>query len=125
VKEWEKDWDNKDDAIYDGPDEEQIAAAAKRKAMREYMEWSAQLEDEMIAEMGQEAYEASQHWINNPLIKPVSKVAMFEEWEERIREEQNERIIKLVERFSFDEELGFSFEQAKEDLLTLIKGENK
>jgi len=34
-----------------------------------------------------------------------------------------ERIIKLVERFGFNEELGFSFEQAKEDLLTLIKGE--
>lgn len=94
---WKKDWDNPDDAVYDGPDEEQIAAAKKRKAMREYMEWSAQLEDEMIAEMGQEAYDASQHWINNPLIKPVSKVAMFEEWEERIRKEQNERIIKLLE----------------------------
>lgn len=34
-----------------------------------------------------------------------------------------ERIIKLVERFGFNEELGFSFEQAKQDLLTLIKGE--
>lgn len=36
---------------------------------------------------------------------------------------EQQRIIKLVERFGFDEELGFSFEQAKEDLLTLIKGE--
>jgi hypothetical protein len=36
---------------------------------------------------------------------------------------KEDRIIKLVERFGFDDELGFSFEQAKEDLLTLIKGE--
>jgi hypothetical protein len=97
MSDWGKDWDNPDDAVYDGPDEEQLAAAAKRKAMREYMEWSAQLEDELIAEMGQEAYDASQHWINNPLIKPVSKVAMFEEWEARIRREQDDRTIKLFE----------------------------
>lgn len=40
------------------------------------------------------------------------------------RNYEQERIIKLVERFGFDEELGFTFEQAKEDLITLIKGEN-
>lgn len=116
MKEWEKDWDNSDDAVYDGPDEEQIAAAKKRKAMREYMEWSAQLEDEMIAEMGQEAYDASQHWINNPLIKPVSKVAMFEEWEERIRKEQNERVIKLLEEQDW-------LPSIKTHIIELIEGE--
>lgn len=65
--------------------------------MYDYLKMSQELEDELIAEMGQEAYDASQHWINNPLIKPVSKMAMFEEWEGRIRKEQNERIIKLLE----------------------------
>lgn len=90
------DWDSAEDAVYDGPDAEQQAAHAKRKAMREYMELSQQIEDELIAEMGQEEYKASQHWINNPLIKPRSKVAMFEEWEARIRKEENERTIKLL-----------------------------
>jgi hypothetical protein len=124
---WEKDWDNPDDAVYDGPDEEQIAAAKKRKAMREYMEWSAQLQDELIAEMGQEAYDASQHWINNPLIKPVSKVAMFEEWEARIRREQNERIIKLLEeqRRELMEQGGITEAIIMGSAIELIKGETK
>jgi hypothetical protein len=50
-----------------------------REAFDRYMKLSQEIEDELIAEMGQEAYDASQHWINNPLIKPVSKVHMFEE----------------------------------------------
>lgn len=68
-----------------------------RESMDRYMKLSQGIEDELIAEMGQEEYDASQHWINNPLIKPRSKVAMFEKWEERIRKEQNERIIKLLD----------------------------
>lgn len=92
------DWDSAEDAVYDGPDAEQQAAHAKRKAMREYMELSQRIEDELVAEMGQEEYDASQHWINNPLIKPRSKVAMFEEWEARIRKEENEHIIELLEQ---------------------------
>jgi len=93
---WEKDWDNPDDAVYDAP-RFKADKGSREKAMQRYLELSQQLEDELIAEMGQEAYEASQHWINNPLIKPVSKVAMFEEWEERIRKEQNGRIIELLD----------------------------
>ena len=94
---WEKDWDNPDDAVYDIPDEEQLAAAAKRKAMREYMDWSHEIEDAIIKSIGQEEYDAREHWINNPLIKPRNKVHLFEQWEERIRKEQNERIIKLLD----------------------------
>jgi hypothetical protein len=94
---WEEDWDNLDDAVYDGPDEEQLAAAAKRKAMLEYMDWSLEVEDAIIKSIGQAEYYASEHWINNPLIKPQSKVHLFEQWEERIRKEQNERTIKLFE----------------------------
>lgn len=94
---WGKDWNNPDDAVYDIPDEEQLAAAAKRKAMLEYMDWSLEVEDAIIKSIGQAEYYASEHWINNPLIKPQSKVHLFEQWEERIREEQNERIIKLFE----------------------------
>lgn len=93
---WGKDWGNPDDAVYDGP-RFKANKESREKAMQRYLEISQQLEDELIAEMGQEAYDASQHWINNPLIKPVSKVAMFEEWEARIRKEQDERIIKLFE----------------------------
>ena len=90
------DWESAEDAAYDGPDAEQQAAYAKRKAMREYMELSQQIEDELIAEMGQEEYEASQHWINNPLIKPRSKVSLFEQWEARIRKEEIERIAESI-----------------------------
>ena len=50
-----------------------------REEFERYMKLSQELQDELIAEMGQEAYDASQHWINNPLIKPISKVDMFEE----------------------------------------------
>ncbi len=45
---------------------------------RKYMEASDALEAEMIAEMGQERYDASQHWMNNPLISPISKVDAYE-----------------------------------------------
>lgn len=91
------DWDSAEDAVYDGPDAEQQAAYAKRKAMREYMDWSQEIEDAIIKSIGQEEYDAREHWINNPLIKPRSKVHLFEQWEARIRKEENEHIIKLLE----------------------------
>lgn len=90
------DWESAEDSVYDTPgfkaDKE-----SRRKAMQKYLELSQQLEDELVTEMGQEEYDASQHWINNPLIKPRSKVAMFEEWEARIRKEENDHIVKLLE----------------------------
>lgn len=45
--------------------------------MKEYLDASTELEREEIAEIGQEAYDASQHWVNNPLIKPISKLGML------------------------------------------------
>jgi hypothetical protein len=132
---WEKDWDNSNDAIYDIPDEEQLAAAAKRKAMREYMDWSMEVEDAIIKSIGQEEYDAREHWINNPLIKPQSKVHLFEEWEQRIRKEQNERIIKLLDEHKQTTKsvggflgvcsCGKSIDDYSEHLIALIKGENK
>jgi hypothetical protein len=97
---WKKDWNNPDDAVYDGPDEDQLAAAAKRKAMREYMDWSMEVEDAIIKSIGQEEYDAREHWINNPLIRPQTKVHLFEQWEERIRKEQDNRTVELLEGLS-------------------------
>jgi hypothetical protein len=131
---WEKDWNNPEDAVYDGPDGEQLAAAAKRKAMREYMDWSMEIEDAIIKSIGQEEYDAREHWINNPLIKPQSKVYLFEQWEERIRKEQNERIIKLIEGFTcgkhpipeFCKWAGIDDQcNTAQELIELIKGETK
>jgi hypothetical protein len=121
---WEKDWDNSDDAIYDGLDDEQIATAAKRKAMREYMDWSMEVEDAIIKSIGQEEYDAREHWINNPLIKPQSKVHLFEEWEQRIRKEQIERVIKLIEEFIENSDLPEVADRL-EWLKDSIKGETK
>jgi hypothetical protein len=132
---WEEDWDNSDDAVYDTPDEEQLAAAAKRKAMREYMDWSMQIEDAIIKSIGQEEYDAREHWINNPLIKPQNKVYLFEQWEKRVRTEQNERTIKLlgehkqiaksVSGFLGVCSCGEAIDDYSEHLIALIKGENK
>lgn len=117
------DWDSAEDAVYDGPDAEQQAAYAKRKAMREYMELSQRIEDELVAEMGQEEYDASQHWINNSLIKPRSKVAMFKEWEARIRKEENEHSIKLLDEFIENCDLPEVVDRLEWFKDALIKGE--
>ena len=128
------DWESAEDAAYDGPDAEEQAAWARRKAMRRYMEISQQLENELIAEMGQEEYEASQHWINNPLIKPRSKVAKFEEWEEYIRKEEVERIAESIKADRMESKEiddlfdGIVFQtlsrsEFKEALIKFIKGE--
>ena len=91
---WEEDWDNPDDAVYDGPDEEQLAAKKRREAFIEMR----RIDEEIYNSYeDKELYWALEHWINNPLIKPKSKVYLFEQWEERIRKEENDRIIKLFE----------------------------
>lgn len=90
------DWESAEDSVYDAP-RFKADKESRQKAMQKYLELSQRLEDELVAEMGQEEYDASQHWINNPLIKPRSKVAMFEDWEERVRKGETERIIKLLE----------------------------
>lgn len=90
------DWESAEDSVYDAP-RFKADKESRQKAMQNYLELSQQLEDALVAEMGQEEYDASQHWINNPLIKPRSKVAMFEEWEERIRKEIVDEIIEMLE----------------------------
>jgi hypothetical protein len=91
---WEEDWDNSDDAVYDGPDEEQLKAKKRREAFNELRKIDEEIYNSYE---DKELYWANEHWINNPLIKPKSKVYLFEQWEERIRKEQNERIIKLLD----------------------------
>jgi GTPase Era involved in 16S rRNA processing len=125
------DWESAEDAVYDTPgfkaDKE-----SRQKAMQRYLELSQQLEDELVAEMGQEEYDASQHWINNPLIKPRSKVAMFEKWEARIRKEVVDEIVELLENPStmsnwwsqVDKNLGL-YGNLKNYVIALIKGEKK
>lgn len=127
------DWESAEDSVYDAP-RFKADKESRQKAMQKYLELSQQLEDNLVAEMGQEEYDASQHWINNPLIKPRSKVAMFEDWEERIREEKNEHVIKLLEEHVWQLDIAPSgkWEQRcrcgfygvfNDHLIALIKGE--
>ena len=54
------------------------------------------LGEEMRA-VNPELFDANEHWINNPLIKPISKVAMFEDWEKRVISEEREALISELE----------------------------
>lgn len=54
------------------------------EALRKLEEETAR---EIIAEIGIEAYEAQDHWINNPLIKPLNKVHILNEWMARAWDE--------------------------------------
>ena len=90
------DWESAEDSAYDSFGFK-LDIESRLKAMQKYLEVSQEIEDELVAEMGQEEYDASQHWINNPLISPRSKVSMLEEWGARIRKEENEHTIKLLE----------------------------
>jgi hypothetical protein len=95
--------------------------SVNQEAFDAYMKISQEIEDSLIAEMGQEAYDASQHWVNNPLISPISKVHNFEEHEKWVRKDQTERIIKLLEDENNDE-MSIDYQSY---LIALIKGENK
>ena len=94
--------------------------SVNQEAFDAYMKMSQEIEDSLIAEMGQEAYDASQHWVNNPLISPISKVHNFEEHEKWVRKDQTERIIKLLDELDDEEWMGIN-----QDFIALIKGENK
>ena len=125
------DWDSLDDAVYDAP-KFQGDKESRRKAMQEYLEVSRQAAEELIAEIGQAEFDAREHWINNPLIKPLSKVAMFEEWEARVRKEVVDEIVELLEDPSTmsnwwampDRSLGL-YGNLKNYVIALIKGEQK
>lgn len=60
----------------------------RRKALDELVRLT-----EEIRSQDPELFDANEHWINNPLIKPVSKVAMFEDWEAVVRKEEREAVI--------------------------------
>ncbi len=68
------------------------------EAFEEYMKLSREIEDELIAEMGKEAYDASKHWVNNPLISEISKVALFDEAIKRAKAEAWEEGFDAGER---------------------------
>ena len=46
-----------------------------------------------------ETFDVNEHWVNNPLISPKSKVYQFEEWEKRIRKEERERVSKVAQNW--------------------------
>jgi hypothetical protein len=127
---WEEDWDNSDDAVYDAPDEEQLEAKKRREAFNELRKIDEEIYNSYE---DKELYWANEHWINNPLIKPKSKVYLFEQLEERIRKEQNERIIKLLDEHKQTTKsvsgflgvcsCGESIDDYLEHLIALIKGE--
>lgn len=120
---WNKDWDNSDDAVYDGPDEEQLEAKKRREAFNELRKIDEEIYNSYE---DKELYWAHEHWINNPLIKPKSKVHLFEQWEERIRKEQNEHIVELLEEIIIKGgNHGWSISTIIGILNEEIKGENK
>ncbi len=100
--------------------------AVNQEAFDAYMKMSQEIEDSLIAEMGQEAYDASQHWVNNPLISPISKVHNFEEHEKWVRKDQTERIVKLLERL-WEKTQGTDIPAVVilPNAIELIKGEQK
>lgn len=63
-----------------------------------YLKASHELEEHLRDSYGDELFEAKQHWVNNPLIKPLSKVAMFDKAIERAKKETEERIIALLDQ---------------------------
>ena len=79
---------------------------ADRERRQRLLREMNQLEDEIRAQ-NPELYDANQHWINNPLIKPQSKVSMFEEWEARVRKEERQKVIaELTEELLAIQEVG-------------------
>ena len=107
------------------------------EAYEEYMKLSNELQSELIASEGQELFDANEHWVNNPLITPINKVALFEEAIARAEKKTEERIIALLEKhmclylYGYTECGGDSStcvgkeEMHNRKLLELIRGENK
>ena len=44
-----------------------------------------------------ELFDANEHWVNNPLITPINKLAMFNEAIARAKEEERKRAVILLE----------------------------
>ena len=70
---------------------------ADRERRKIALEEMVRIEEE-IRSYDPELYDANQHWINNPLIKPISKVDMFERWEERVRGETKQELVELLKK---------------------------
>ena len=70
----------------------------RKKEQEEALDELRRMTEELRAS-DPETFDANQHWINNPLISPISKVHMFAEWEERIRREERERITRVAEQW--------------------------
>jgi len=74
------------------------SSAQKEADRREALEELRRLTEE-IRSADPETFDANEHWINNPLISPVSKVQMFEEWDARVRREELERVTRVAEQW--------------------------
>jgi hypothetical protein len=56
-----------------------------------------------IREEDPELFDANEHWINNPLISPISKLDMLKDWEFRIRKEERKEALSENFDFTFQE----------------------
>lgn len=65
----------------------------------------------------------AEHWVNNPLITPVNKVAMFDEAIAYAKKQTEERIIELLDDAKSSYKLPIS-SQLFQQIRALIKGEN-
>ena len=84
---------------------ESLADKERRQRLLQEM---IRMEEEIRAE-DPELYDANEHWINNPLIKPISKIEIFEKWEKQVREEERRKLIQeLTEELLAIQEVGES-----------------
>ena len=52
---------------------------------------------EEIRAVDPELFDANEHWVNNPLITPVNKLAMFNEAIARAKDDERKRAVILLE----------------------------
>jgi hypothetical protein len=70
-------------------------AAEQALAQTKYFEESQRLETELRA-ADPERYDASQHWVNNPLITPINKIDMLESYKQSILKDERNRVLKVI-----------------------------